>query len=175
MTEPDRTSWAEAYARQGRSDWGVYKLLAGMPTVSLCHELHYLQMACEKIAKAYRWRDTATDAHALTHEHVAFSKFIESFLGSPSIRVDYERRGEKLLVIRKLCRNLAREVEKLAPAVDRDNSPENAEYPWAQGDRIVVPCDYSYPSLSLLHEAGGRTFLKVLARAFEQYESVQIS
>lgn len=174
MTAPDRKSWGEAYARQGRSDWEVYKKIAGSFDIALCHSLHYLQVACEKLAKAYRWRDTSAGDHALTHEHVAFSKFIRSFLGSPTIRKDYAGHGEQIRNISRLCGNLAREVEKLAPAVDRDNTPENAEYPWAQGEQIIVPCDYAYPSLSLLKEAGGRTFLKLLARAFAEYEAVRV-
>ena len=175
MSNERRARWATAYARQGRSDWDVYKLLTESPGVPLCHQLHYLQMACEKIAKAYRWRDTAAAEYGLTHEHVAFSKFVQSFLGSPTIRSEYAGRGEQLRNITRMCRTLAREVEKLAPAVDRENAPENAEYPWLQGGRIIVPCDYGYPSLSLLRDAGGRTFLNLVARAFEEYESVRIS
>ena len=50
---PSRTDWALAYARQGHSDFAIYQLLA-LRGVAVCHPLHYLQMACEKIAKAYR-------------------------------------------------------------------------------------------------------------------------
>jgi len=174
MTGGERKSWADAYARQARSDWDVYCVLAGNADIPICHRLHYLQMGCEKIAKAYRWRDTSAGEHGLTHEHVAFSKFIQSFLGSPTMRKDYEGRGEQLRNISKLCRNLAREVEKLAPAVDRANSPENAEYPWAQGGQVIVPCEYEYPSLSLLRESGGRTFLNLVARSFSEYELLHI-
>jgi hypothetical protein len=170
---PTREQWADAYACQGRSDWGIYQQLAGNPVIAACHSLHYLQMACEKIAKAYRWRDTSTDEHSLTHGHVAFSKFIQSFLGSPSIRRDYIGRAELLGNLTRLCRKLAREVEKLAPSVARENSPENAEYPWEQGESVIVPCEYAYPSLSLLGEPGGRTFLKLVSRAFDEYEKVR--
>jgi hypothetical protein len=48
---------AAAYLQQGRSDFDIYKKLVDVPE---CHRLHYLQMACEKIAKAYRLRDTQT-------------------------------------------------------------------------------------------------------------------
>lgn len=175
MSDIPRQTWADAYAHQARSDWDVYRRLAADPGLAPCHALHYLQMACEKIAKAYRWRDTSAGEQGLTHEHVAFSKFIQSFLGSPTIRTDYSGRIAQLRTITKLCRNLAREIEKLAPAVDRENSPENAEYPWAQGTQVVVPCDYTYPALSLLKTQGGRTFLNLVSRAFSEYESLHIS
>ncbi len=52
-----RDAWASAFAAQSRSDWQVYTLLAAEPSIPACHQLHYLQMACEKIAKAYRCLD----------------------------------------------------------------------------------------------------------------------
>jgi hypothetical protein len=78
---PDRAGWALAYAKQGDSDFTMYQLLSGMPDVPSCHRLHYLQMAGEKIAKAYRFRDTDTAEDRLTTEHVAFSRFIQSYPG----------------------------------------------------------------------------------------------
>jgi hypothetical protein len=57
MSEP-RRRWADAFLRQARSDLAVYHLLSGRSErdIPRCHALHYLQMACEKIAKAYRIR-----------------------------------------------------------------------------------------------------------------------
>lgn len=62
MTEPEqptRILWARAYARQARSDRDIYEILVkqGAPR---CHQVHYLQMAAEKVAKGYRFRDTST-------------------------------------------------------------------------------------------------------------------
>jgi hypothetical protein len=44
--------WSEAFLTQAKSDWQVYEHLneTGFPA---CHALHYLQMASEKLAKAY--------------------------------------------------------------------------------------------------------------------------
>ncbi len=53
-----RQLFAEAFAAQARSDWRVYRHLARLRLQSQgssfpkCHDLHYLQMATEKIAKA---------------------------------------------------------------------------------------------------------------------------
>ncbi len=46
---PSREVWASAFAAQSESDWQVYDRLAAEPQIPSCHELHYLQMACEKI------------------------------------------------------------------------------------------------------------------------------
>jgi len=135
-----------------------------------CHQLHYLQMACEKIAKAYRCRDTSVDLKELLKRHVGFAKFMGSFLASPSIQSAYRGRDAQLREVAKLARALAREIEKLAPAVDRAGSPENAEYPWESGEDVISPVQYSYPRLSLLTSAGGRTLLKLVARAIREFE-----
>lgn len=165
-----REAWANAFALQSRSDWQVYNLLAGESYLADCHELHYLQMACEKIAKAYRSRDTAADLDDLLKRHVGFAKFMGSFLSSPSIKEAYNGRDAQLQQLSRFARGLAREIEKLAPAVDRAGSPENAEYPWESGDKVISPCQYSYPRLSLLTSAGGRTLLKLLDRAIQSFE-----
>lgn len=49
----ERASWVVAYLKQGRSDFGIYQKLSAMPQMEPCHPLHNLQMAREKIAKAY--------------------------------------------------------------------------------------------------------------------------
>jgi hypothetical protein len=168
---PSREAWASAFAEQSRSDWQVYTFLAAEPRIPACHELHYLQMACEKISKAYRCRDTASNFEELLKRHVGFTKFIGSFLASPSIKEAYRGRDAQLRQIARIARVLAREIEKLAPAVDRAGSPENAEYPWASGDNVVVPCRYGYPRLSLLTTPGGRTLLKLVAQAIREFET----
>jgi len=127
-------------------------------------------MACEKIAKAYRCRDTAANLDELLKRHVGFAKFIGSFLASPSIKEAYKGRDAQLREVAKLARALAREIEKLAPAIDRVGSPENVEYPWQSGENIVAPCQYDYPQLSLLMTPGGRTFLKLVVRAIEEFD-----
>ena len=59
----EREDWASAFLRQGASDLTVHELLAARDELPLCHALHYLQMACEKIAKAYRARNTNAKLH----------------------------------------------------------------------------------------------------------------
>lgn len=171
---PERVGWALASINQSRSDFATYQLLSGSPGVPICHLLHYLQMASEKVAKAYRFRDTDTAEDRLTTEHVASSQFIQSYLKSPEIMQRYEGKDAQLREIVEVARKLAREIEKLAPAVDRETSPANAEYPWFDDGRVVVPCEFTYPNLTLLTEPRGRTFLRLLEMAITEFERIRI-
>jgi hypothetical protein len=51
-----REAWAKAFLRQGNSDLETFLFLSAPASskVPTCHRLQFLQMACEKIAKAYR-------------------------------------------------------------------------------------------------------------------------
>ena len=158
----------------------MYSLLVAQPeeTIPRCHALHYLQMACEKIATAYRIRDTSaqlTGSNGLLRRHVGFDKFMRAFLLSPALRDAYSGRTAQLLQVSKTTLALAREIEKLAPAVDGEVTPENAEYPWEAAGEIVVPCEHAFTRLSLLREPGGATFLKLLRRAVDEFDTLQLS
>ena len=98
---PTREEWAVAYHRQGRSDWQMFAELQGRHDVPACHSLHFLQMATEKLAKAYRFRDTSADTTTLLTSHVGFPRFLNSFLLAPQMREEYEGRHAQLESIRK--------------------------------------------------------------------------
>jgi hypothetical protein len=175
----ERARWAKAFWWQAESDLAVFDVLTApaQRVLPRCHSLHYLQMACEKIAKAYRARDTAAELHGdngLLRRHVGFEKFMNSFLLSPQVQSEYESRTGQFQQVAKAVRALAREVEQLAPAVDNAATPENTEYPWAQGDTVVAPRDYDYSRLSLLAEPGGRTFLKLIRLAVERFDTIKV-
>jgi hypothetical protein len=194
VSEGRRARFAEAFYRQGRSDWQAYKLLVSADAsafwqahssiapaasslaeeVPACHSLHYLQMACEKIAKAYRLRDTTGDLDEITSKHTGFTKFINTFLRSPAWVAEFKGRDGAHQAVVRASVKFAREIEKLAPAVDRAAFPENVEYPWEAGGKVVSPCDYSYPALSFLGEPGGRSFLKTIDRAFRDFALTKI-
>jgi hypothetical protein len=169
-----RARWARAYLAQAASDWAMFERLREMSEVAPCHYLHYLQMACEKLAKAYRFRDTDTSPSSLLTQHVGFTKFFNSFLLSPLMRERFMGKLEQLRNIQRECNRLAREVEQLAPAIDRGHSPQNAEYPWLDGERVITPCQYEYPNLSLLRAQGGRAFLKWIRLALDGFDDIHI-
>lgn len=162
MTDDElRQGYERAFLAQARSDWDVYKLLSAQE-LPRCHELHYLQMATEKLAKAYRVRETASPVSELVKHHTGFQKFIRQYLLSPGNSEPYKGKRAQLQSLMHACSRLAAEIEKLAPAVDRGGSPENVEYPWLAGERVVAPCAWSFPAFSLLTAPGGRAFLKLI-------------
>ena len=166
-TEQTRVRLADAYAEQSRSDFAVYRF--HLRDAEECHRLHYLQMACEKIAKAYRLRNPISFRAEDLYSHVVFSKFIDIFLKSIPIKGRYRSQDAKRRQMERYAHILAREIEKLAPAVDREQTPENAEYPWLLGETVFVPCRHRYPLSRLLGEQGGRDILKLIEIAIENY------
>lgn len=168
-----RVRLANAYAEQSRSDFTVYAV--HLKDAEECHRLHYLQMACEKIAKAYRLRDTKTFGLDDLYSHTVFSRFIQNFLRVEEVTDRYQAQNAKLRQIERFARSLAAEIEKLAPAVDRDLTPANAEYPWEDGGAVSVPCRHRYAIVPLLAAPGGRDFLKLIETAIMEYDTITLT
>ncbi len=166
---PTREEWAEAYFRQASSDWRMFAEFLARSDVPACHALHFLQMATEKLAKAYRFRDTTTDEESLLTKHVGFQKFLNSFLLSPQMKAEFRGRDAQLASIRKGMVPIAQAIERLAPAVAREGSPGNAEYPWELGGAVVAPVDHDFHEVHLLRGAHGRAFLNLVSRAFGEF------
>jgi hypothetical protein len=172
-----RLAFADAFAAQGRSDWEVFKHLAGLsrPSFPSCHRLHYLQMATEKIAKAYRIRDTGADVDKLAKGHAGFEEFVNSFFRCKTIRDEYTGKDAVLQTLQKNATTLAKQIEKLAPAIDNFVSPENAEYPWERDGKVHRPCKFEYPNLSMLTQPAGRAVMNLIERAFNDFERLNIN
>jgi hypothetical protein len=160
-------SWQQAFARQAQSDLAVYWTLDNLPldrAVHKCHRLHYLQMACEKLTKAYLC-STGSRPGDLQHSHKYIAKNMTIIARQAFF--ESERKPTSARVALRHIKLLAREIELLAPSVD-DNGrrPDNAEYPWIdQSARLIVPAEYEFPTLDLLTAAAGRTLLKLIERA----------
>jgi hypothetical protein len=45
-------TWREAFRQQALSDYAVFRHLTRVADIPVCHRLHYLQMATEKLAKS---------------------------------------------------------------------------------------------------------------------------
>jgi len=173
VTEDERrNSFATGFARQARSDWQVFQLLQAERGVPTCHSLHYLQMACEKIAKAYRLRDTDSPIDTLLSRHVGSPKFVSALVKSPRVLKRYAGKSAQLQTFERQASVIARTIETLAPSVDRGSQPENTEYPWESDEVVRTPCEYSFPNLSLLWEPSGRAFLKLVAEALHDFDEV---
>jgi hypothetical protein len=170
---PTRRAWADGYFAQASADWAMFREVRLRADVPASYALHYLQMATEKLAKAYRFRNTTASAETLLTSHVGFDAFMRAFLQSQQVHRMYNSRTAQLAAIRRGCGQLARLVEQLAPAVGGVARPENAEYPWAQGEEVIVPVQYSFPSLDLRRHPHARAFLSFIQLAFEDYEAPQ--
>lgn len=114
-------AWSRAYARQAQADLDAREVLLGA-TVPACQHLHFLQMACEKISKAHRCLGGA-NPETLRHSHGFAAKVLpqiaRELLRRSAFAADLEvaPRGLEAMV-----RQLAREVDLLAPAVDDDGA-----------------------------------------------------
>ena len=172
---PSREAWADGYYAQASADWDMFRELRLRDDVPVCYALHYLQMATEKLAKAYRFRDTTTAAESLLTSHVGFGSFLTSFLHSQRIHQAFRNRSAQLSVVRRGCGQLARLVEQLAPAVGGTARPENAEYPWADGADVAAPVHYSFPSLDLRQNPHARVFLNFVQASFEEYAGSDVA
>ena len=87
--------WSEAYFLQARSekplrpsaslrDWQVYQTIQRQP-VPECHSLHYLQMAAEKMGKAFLIAGGNAPASVHT-SHRAFVRFLQVVAHNPDLQ-----------------------------------------------------------------------------------------
>ncbi len=160
---------------RGAKPLGFRRLQSVLTERGRVPRLHYLQMACEKIAKAYRLRDLASFNPDDLYSHIVFSKFITGFLKSTPVKHRYLSQDSKRRQMERYARSLATEIEKLAPAVDREQTPANAEYPWLLGETVFLPCLHHYSVSRHLGEQGGRDFLKLIEIALEDYQSITLA
>ncbi len=104
---------------------------------------------------------------------VAFSHFTMLMLMSSSTKTRSQGKDAWLQQTLRRVQGLAREIEKLAPSVDRQQSPANAEYPWAEGENIIAPCRHPYAVMVALQSPNGNDFLKLLQGAIDGYFGTQ--
>jgi hypothetical protein len=164
MNEAQKLWWEQA-----QSDHAAFVCLrrAG---VHECHVLHYLQMAAEKISKAYLWRSGSPPPRS----HVGLMRFLRALMG---------RRKAELGRIAKVfafgrprdmdawvtqVSPLAYELQNLAPAEASDGP--NPEYPWPHAQPTHCPASYSFELWAKLRDhTQGRTFLRFIERAIRRF------
>jgi len=168
----DRTrDWRVAYAKQARSDLQTREaILQHTPRLPSCQDLHYLQMCCEKICKAYLcWRGSDPKQLQSSHAYITnvLPQIVRHHLSRQSRQVQ-QNAGWVLPAIRRL----ARQIELLAPSIDSDGSiPSNCEYPWEDSNgKVHVPAEHNF-GLDLLHAPAGVFLLKTLQVVVEELSS----
>ena len=140
-------TWRAAFLRQARADDEVRRLL-NREGAARCHQLHYLQMCTEKLAKAHHANASGDEPPPMIHGVLV--SFLQSLRQQPGVRLALgyrSRRKFDALVLSVLP--IAREVERLAPA-SAGRGQANAEYPWhdAATSQVVAPVDHPFPVLT---------------------------
>ncbi|MDD4890985.1 MAG: hypothetical protein PHU85_13775 [Phycisphaerae bacterium] len=134
-------TWLTAFAKQAKSDWDVFRALG---TFRFCHQLHYLQMATEKLAKAFL---CVLDGQRPEGRHGAFVRFIQHSKLHRQVQGKYSMSRDQFRAFIDGLLPTAKLIEELAPAGDRDKP--NPEYPWEHGGAVISPLTYSFATLQL--------------------------
>ena len=146
--------WARSYARQALSDLDAREALV-KANVEKCHRLHFLQMAAEKVCKAYL---TTTNGHDHVRKSHAYVERNLPIIARQFYAVVSRNRIPRWEISE--IRRLAHEIEVLAPACDGgERRRDNTEYPWegARGE-IRTPCEYNFPNI----DDGNRRIIRLM-------------
>ena len=137
--------WASAFARQARSDLSAFRATYGDGRFAICHSLQFLQMACEKVAKAYLCA-SGSDPDSVQGSHAYIRKVVPA-IARDQLGVHPKPQGRFQRPVQRINR-LAGEVELLSPSVDDERRrPDNCEYPWEdRAGKIHVPAEWSFES-----------------------------
>lgn len=134
-------TWKIAFLQQAYSDYKLFLHLQ-QDAAPFCHQLHYLQMTTEKLAKGY----LAYDNNRPEQIHNVFLKFMRSIRGNPELSRLYGCSPRQFREFIDSLLPLAKQLEEVAPAGGKDKP--NAEYPWELDNSIYVPATYNFPGLS---------------------------
>ncbi len=157
--------WRTALFEQARSDYEMVKLLS-RNNAPLCHQLHFLQMATEKLAKGF---GTPRGGPQPPKVHRAFVRLMRSVKGDPHLqRACNCGPGQIDAYIASLL-PVARLIEDLAPAIANDGP--NPEYPWQASSGVIpggviAPINYPFPALQF-SSRGMVNMLTFLDRCFQ--------
>ena len=170
MSTPDE--WGRAFAKQAKADFDSWNALTlhlrlpeGTAPLPACQKLHFLQMACEKLAKAHLCR-SGPDPETIQSSHAYTEKVLPRIVRQQiALETGGAPRDSRFVMTH--CRHLAREIELLHPSVDDDNKrPDNCEYPWEdRNGKVHVPAEATFPALNLLMAPVARTLLKHIQNA----------
>ncbi len=162
MTAKDE-EWA--YAKQALSDLETREILV-RGCAEKCHRLHFLQMAAEKICKAYLTMANGHENVRKTHAYVTRNLPVIARQFYAMINDNNEISRWEISEIRRL----SHEIEVLAPACyDGNVREDNTEYPWQDGKgEVQTPCEYNFPNIN----DGSRTInrlIRLIRTASESY------
>jgi hypothetical protein len=135
----------EAFFKQAWSDYEQLKNFERRSDVALCHKLHYLQMALEKLLKAYLSPVDGARPKKFKHQ------VLEEFLCVIKMSFDVQKKSTEdefinFLRLADVTREVARKIEGLVP--EGSGTQPDAEYPWQPGGGCVMsPLQYDYDEI----------------------------
>jgi hypothetical protein len=173
----------EAFLRQARSDYQVFRHLweQDRTETAACHPLHYLQMSCEKLAKAVMMATGDRDFDR--YSHAAFSDLppllrrlnVASKLGNRNFRTfkNFLRRSAPIF----------HGIDELHPSVGPrqpgggPSEGPNTEYPWqapdGQGGHIwIAPVDHSFRIVAQLLSGDGAAVVDLIEGLLDRFEAI---
>jgi hypothetical protein len=159
--------WANAYLEQARSDWNTREVVSENGCAA-CHELHYLQMATEKLGKAALLRG-GNPLDSVTNTHKAFVSFLRVASRSPSLRQTLGFNARQLQAYVKGIEPIAERIERLVPTLSREGP--NAEYPWETPRKeVIAPVSHAFSIMGDLRRPQGRKLLKLVSVILDGFE-----
>jgi len=151
--------WAEAFWLQAKSDWQMYNKLE-QTNESDCYVLHYLQMATEKLGKAYLLY-SGIGVDDVQNSHRAFTSFLRNIARNSYLQEKLGMNAAQLRAHIYQILPMAHAIEKLAPALA--SGGVNPEYPWQNPDgSIIVQIRYRFNLLDILEQKRGRDLVKLV-------------
>ncbi|MDP2808442.1 MAG: hypothetical protein Q8O74_09950 [bacterium] len=133
-------TWRQAFFKQAGDDYSMFVHLNQVSSAE-CRQLHYLQMATEKLAKAFL---CGPDNIPPKITHIALTKFLKVAKSRPDLRrqLGYETKRAAFVSYIDGLIPFAKKIENLAPeGIDKPNP----EYPWkARTGEIIAPVDFKY-------------------------------
>jgi hypothetical protein len=156
-------TWREAFRQQALSDYAVFRHLTTQADIPICHRLHYLQMATEKLAKSLLLVGSNAPNE---RSHYALVPFLRMLPGRPDIRARLKWADNpqqfKTYIDRKII-PWAEKIQNLVPVGGSDRL--NPEYPWLNGSgEVACPATYGFPEFSKVELIRFATFIDNLIR-----------
>lgn len=132
-----------AFFKQAHSDYLMYRWL-NQHQKERCHQVHYLQMACEKLAKAI----LAQSANQMPRvSHFTFTAGLKQLKQRVDIihQLQYSTKKEAFYRQIDSLLPLAEQIEKIVP--ESQARQPNPEYPWLSNDTVFSPLDYPFDEI----------------------------
>jgi len=162
---PTPIDWSRAFAKQAVADFDARDWLCRSRSLPVCQQLHFLQMACEKLCKAYLCA-AGSDPADLQASHAYIAKVLPLIVRQQITRSAQQELGRYRWLMDSV-KPLAREIELLAPSVTAGGKRRaNCEYPWEETNGTVrAPAEHRFPNLQVLDNRAGRALLKIARTA----------